>query len=144
MINGGQMKKYGFIFLLLVTSLLSSQQLLTVAEKSNYTKTSLYQEVMDFIFTAQKKSEKIKVLNLTSSTEGRLIPLVVVSNEGINSPYEQQSLNKPVLLIMANIHAGEIEGKEATLMLLREFADNKLNHLLKNQVVLILPISDSI
>jgi len=134
------MKTYGFIFLLLVTSLLSSQQLLTVAEKSDYKKTSLYQDVMDFIFTAQKKSEKIKVLNLTSSTEGRLIPLVVVSNEGINSPYEQQSLNKPVLLIMANIHAGEIEGKEATLMLLREFADNKLNHLLKNQVVLILPI----
>lgn len=134
------MKKYAIIIFLLLTALLSSQQLLTVAEKSNYTKTSLYRDVMDFIMAVQKLSPKIKVQKLTTSTEGRLIPLVVVSEEGINSPYELKALEKPVVLIMANIHAGEVEGKEATLMLLREFAENKLTQFLKNQIVLILPI----
>ena len=98
------MKKYTLIIFLLAASLVYSQQLLTVAEKSNYTKTSLYQDVMDFIFEVQKKSPKIKVLKLTNSPEGRMVPLVVVSEEGISSPYELRSLNKPTILIMANMN----------------------------------------
>ncbi len=113
---------------------------LTTAESSGFTRTSLYNEVIDFLFLMQKKSKNIKILEIARSTEGRMIPLVVVSETGIGSPAELRLSQKPAVLINANIHAGEVEGKEASLMLLREFADHKLDDLLKNQVVLIIPI----
>jgi len=113
---------------------------LTVAETSNYTKTSLYGDVMEYIFRMQKQSRHIEILTLGTTTEGKSIPLVVVSKEGISSPAEAGIVNKPVIFINANIHAGEIEGKEAMLILLREIAAGKLKDLLENQVILIVPI----
>jgi hypothetical protein len=118
----------------------SSPLTLTTAETSDYTRTTLYEDVMDFIFRMQSKSETIKIVELTKSTEGRMIPIVVVSEEGIKSPEELRLTGKPAVLINANIHAGEVEGKEASLMLLRDFADRKCENLLKNQVILIIPI----
>lgn len=125
---------------LLFTINLLSADLLTVAELSDYKKTSMYKDVIEFIFEAQKRSDKIKILKFTTSTEGRMVPLVVISSENIGSAYEQKISGKPCILIMANIHAGEIEGKEATLMLIRDFVENKLNNLIKRQIVLIIPI----
>lgn len=113
---------------------------LTTAESSNYTATTLYKDVIDFLFTMQEKADFIKILNLAASTEGRKIPLVVVSAEGIKSSAELRLAQKPVVLINANIHAGEVEGKEAALMLIREFAHHELDQLLQNQVILIIPI----
>jgi hypothetical protein len=95
---------------------------------------------MEIIFDMQKKSKKIFVSQLTRSYEGRIIPLVIVSEEGIRNFREGSLYQKPVVLINANIHAGEVEGKEATLMLLRDVAHNRLNKFLTNQIILILPI----
>jgi len=135
------MKKIILIFMVFGLVLnINSTDLQTVAEKSNYKKTSLYKDVMNFIWQVQKKSPMINVVKFAYSTEGRMIPLVVVSKEGISRPSELSLIKKSPILIMANIHAGEIEGKEATLMMLREFSNNKLTPFLKNQVVLILPI----
>jgi hypothetical protein len=88
----------------------------------------------------QKKSNRIKILELTTSTEGRMIPMVVISEPGIKSVRECRLSRKPVVLINANIHAGEVEGKEASLMLIRDFANHKNDSLLKNQVLLIIPM----
>lgn len=112
----------------------------TAAETSDYTRTSLYPEVIDLVFAAQKQSDKIKVLKLTVSYEGRFIPLVVISQEGIRSAAELRLLDKPAVLINANIHAGEVEGKEACQMLIREFAEGKLDDLLSTQIILIIPL----
>lgn len=135
------MKRVFFIILsLTVVVNLFSSELVTVAERSDYKQTSAYNDVMEFLFSAQTRSEKIEILRLTTSSEGRMVPLVVISNEGIKNPKELILSGKPTVLIMANIHAGEIEGKEATLMLIRDFVENKDNHHLENQVVLLLPI----
>ncbi|MGD2092097.1 MAG: M14 family metallopeptidase [Candidatus Aminicenantes bacterium] len=135
------MKRVLFIilFLTIVVNLLSSE-LVTVAEQSDYKRTSSYNEVMAFLYTAQTRSDKIQMVRLTTSSEGRMVPLLVISSEGIKSPKELTLSGKPALLIMANIHAGEIEGKEATLMLIRDFVKNKDSQHLENQVVLVIPI----
>jgi hypothetical protein len=135
------MKRAFFIilFLNIVLNLFSSE-LVTVAEQSDYKRTSTYQEVMEFLFAAQTRSDKIEISRLTTSSEGRLVPLVVISSDGIKSPKELILSGKPAVLIMANIHAGEIEGKEAALMLTRDFVENKDSHHLENQVVLVIPI----
>lgn len=135
-----------FIFILIgldsyhLLSTNSSPDPLTTAESSDYTRTTLYDDVIKFLFSMQEKSNTINVLELTESTEGRMIPLVVISEEGIKSARDLRIHQKPAVLINANIHAGEVEGKEASLMLIRDFADRKCDDLLKNQVVLIIPI----
>lgn len=112
----------------------------TAAERSNYEKTSTYDEVMDFLFEAQKRSDKINIIRFATTTEGRMIPLVIIGNEGIKSPNELKLTAKPTILIMANIHAGEIEGKEAIQMLIREIITGRCEGILDNQVILALPI----
>jgi hypothetical protein len=114
--------------------------LITAAERSNFEKTSAYNDVMAFLFEAQEKSEKMKVLRLTTSTEGRMIPLAVLSNEGVKNSLELKLTGKPAVLVMANIHAGEVEGKESTQMLIREIITDKLPGILDNQVILVIPI----
>lgn len=118
----------------------AAQDLPTVPEKTGYTKTSLYPDVVQFIQTVQQGSDRLTVLPFCRSTEGRDVPLVVVSREPVRSPADLRMYGKPVVLIMANIHAGEVEGKEACLMLLRDFAGHKLDTWLDNQVILFLPI----
>lgn len=117
-----------------------SAEPLTVAESSNYTRTATYAEVMDFIFAMQRRSEMVRVVPLTRSSEGRMIPLLILSKEGAATPAEVRAAGKPLILIMANIHAGEIEGKEASLMLLREIVSGERAALLEKQTVLLLPI----
>ncbi len=117
-----------------------ADDLLTVAEKSDFTQTSLHSDVMELVYAAQNISERIQVATLGTSTEGKLIPLIVISEDGISSAYELRILGKPAVLIQANIHAGEVEGKEACLMLIRDIAVGKLKKLLTNQVILVIPI----
>ncbi len=117
-------------------------ELTVVAEESAYTRTSSYDEVIQFIYQAQKQSPLIQILTLTTSTEGRAIPLLIISLEGIKNPKELSLSGKPAVLFMANIHAGEVEGKEALQLLIREFVNKKAETLryLEKQVVMIVPI----
>ena len=114
--------------------------LVTIAESSNYTQTSLYADVMNFLFDAQKSSDLIKIAPFITSTEGRMVPLVILSHDHIYAPGDLRSHRTPTVLIMANIHAGEIEGKEACMMLIRDIAEGKMPGILDHQTILILPI----
>ncbi len=95
---------------------------------------------MDFLYQVQKGSDLVKILPLTTSSEGRLVPLVVLSREKVSRPVDLRMVGKPAVLIMANIHAGEVEGKEASLMLIRDIALGKLPGILDTQVLLFIPI----
>ncbi len=113
---------------------------LTRAEKTNFRETSTYRDVMDFLWSLEEKYPQLKITYLATSTEGRKIPLAIVSSEGIASPEEARALGKEVVYIEANIHAGEVEGKEASLMMLRDLLLGKYPELLKNQVMIFCPI----
>jgi hypothetical protein len=129
-----------FLIIFFISLGLFPSELITEAERSNFQRTSDYNDVMTFLFEAQKRSDRIQVIRLTTSFEGRMIPLVVISNEGIKSPGELRLTHKPPVLIMANIHAGEVEGKEAALMLLREIVTHQADDILDHQVILVIPI----
>ncbi len=113
---------------------------LTVVEATGYARTSLYQEVLDFLYQVERSSSLVAIVPLTTSTEGRMVPLVVLSKERVRTPAEMRDTGKPAVLIMANIHAGEIEGKEACQMLIRDVASGRLASLLEHQVILVIPI----
>jgi len=134
------MKIIKLLILVILISGTLNPGILTIPEKSDFKRTSLHNEVLNFLHILKKQSGKIKLTTLCSSTEGKEVPLVIVSNEGISSPRQMRALNRSAILFVANIHAGEIEGKEASLMVLRDIAEGKREDLLKNQVLLFVPI----
>jgi len=113
---------------------------LTKAETSEYTATSLYTDVMDFIQKLQQQSLRLRVETMAVSAEGRKIPLLVIGNPVPSSPRDLVYDERIVVYIQANIHAGEVEGKEAALMLARDLAIGDNQSYLDEIVVLIAPI----
>ena len=130
------------IILLSAHPFLSAQQKdpLTVAESSDFTATSRYADVMKFIEELQQKSSLLRVETLCKSPEGRKIPLLVIGKPVPSSPLALLHDKRAVLYIQANIHAGEVEGKEATLMLARDIILQEKPPYLDNLVILITPI----
>lgn len=110
------------------------------AEQTNYEETSRYEDVMRFIGELQKRTDKLRVESFGKTEEGRELPLMIFSDPPISQPLEARDSGKPVIFIQANIHAGEVEGKEATLHLARRIAIGDLRPMLNNLVILIAPI----
>jgi len=110
------------------------------AELTNYEETSRYEDVMQFIGALQKKTDKLRVESFGKSGEGRDLPLMIFADPPISQPREARDSGKPVIFIQANIHAGEVEGKEAMLHLSRRIATGDLKVLLAKLIVLVAPI----
>jgi hypothetical protein len=76
-----------------------------------------------------------------TSPQGRELPLLIVSKQGVRDPGDRRRTGIPVVLIQAGIHAGEIDGKDAGLMLVRDMAIAKTrSSLLDSAIVLFIPI----
>jgi hypothetical protein len=113
---------------------------LTKAESTNYDETSTYADVLAYIRALQKLSPHLSVETIAVSAEGREIPLLVVGRPAPRDPLALRYDPRAVVYFQANIHAGEVEGKEATLMLVRDILlDPKLPYLDK-VVLLVAPI----
>ena len=130
------------IFSIFPLSALSSteQKPLTVAEASNFTATSRYDDVTSFIKELQRKSSLLRVEALCVSPEGRTVPLLVIGEPVPSSPLALSGDGRAVVYIQANIHAGEVEGKEASLMLARDIILKEKPPFLDKLVILIAPI----
>ena len=132
--------------LLLITLLIFSgvnsfaqDRLLTVAESSNFTSTSNYKDVMTFIDHLRELSPLIRVENIAESVEGRDVPLLIIGKPVPKGPEELKNDGRIVIYVQANIHAGEVEGKEAVLMFARDLLSGKHTGLLDNVVFLLCP-----
>ncbi len=126
--------------LLLPVILIAQNEPLTVAEASGYTRTSLYTDVMNFIENLQLKTPYLRVETICKSAEGRDVPLLVIGRPLPASPLDLKYDSRAVVYIQANIHAGEVEGKEASLMLARDILLNEKLTYLDDLVILIAPI----
>lgn len=114
--------------------------LVLTPEKSDFTKTSTYADVMQFIAHISTQSDFIHVLSMGKSPEGKEIPVAVLSNPKVTSPEEARRSGKPVVYIQGNIHAGEVEGKEVIMMLMRDVLLGDKTFLLDHQIILFTPI----
>src|SRR5687767_10779098 len=112
----------------------------TVAEATDFHSTSLYADVLKFIEAMQRTDRDLRVETFGTSVEGRALPLVVAGPLGLSDPESARRAGLPVVFIMGNIHAGEVEGKEAALMLLRDLVGGKLRGLRQRMILLIAPI----
>jgi zinc carboxypeptidase len=119
-------------------ALFGQLNILTVAENSDYQSTSRYNDVVKFITQLKDTSPYIGIDTIATSIEGYQVPLLIIGNPLPQNPEEIG--DRLVIYIQANIHAGEVEGKEASQMLARELLDKPDSKLLENLVVLIAPI----
>jgi zinc carboxypeptidase len=113
----------------------------TRAEKSDYRLTPDYEETMRFCRLLEARSRWIRVTSYGTSGQGRELPLVIISKDRAFTPEQARATGKPVVLIQNGIHAGEIEGKDACLELMRDMVVlNRHAALLDSVIVLVLPI----
>ncbi|MEW5902563.1 MAG: M14 family metallopeptidase, partial [Acidobacteriota bacterium] len=113
---------------------------LTAAEASGFKTTSRYADVMNFIQDLQKLSPHLRVETLCVSAERRAVPLLVLGKPLPASPASLRYDERGVIYIQANIHAGEVEGKEASLMLARDILLSSELPYLDKLIILIAPI----
>jgi hypothetical protein len=123
-----------------LVSLYGQTEILTRAEKSDYKSTSDYKDVIDFIDQLKGTSDYLRVETIAKSSEGRDIPLLVIGKPVPGSPSDLINDRRVVIYIQANIHAGEVEGKEATLMFARDILKAGNLSMLDHVVLLICPI----
>lgn len=114
---------------------------LPVPESSGFARTSSHAEVMAFLEALSALGNpRIHVTGFGTSAEGRALPLVVVADPPVRSAEEARRDGRPRVLVMANIHAGEVEGKEACLRLLGRLAAGDPPYPVRDAVFLCAPI----
>jgi hypothetical protein len=113
----------------------------TRAERTDYRQTPDYDETMRFCRQLEAGSRWIKVTSFGVSGQGRDLPLVIVSSDRAFTPEAARGTGKTIVLVQNGIHAGEIEGKDACLALMRDLAVlHKRTDLLDHAILLVIPI----
>jgi len=133
----------GCIFLLntlLTAQVLWTDSLVITPERTAFQRTSTYADVVKFLNEVKKLSTDVHVFSMGKSLEGKEIPVAVLANPQITSPAEAKASGKMVIYIQGNIHAGEVEGKESVMILMRDILLGSKKYLLENLVILFAPI----
>ncbi|OOG65001.1 peptidase M14 [Rhodanobacter sp. B04] len=120
----------------------SSTAWITPAEAAQFRTTPSYAETRAYLERLQKAAPGIIHLETFGTTpEGRPMTVVIASSDGAFTPEAARAAHKPVVLLQAGIHPGEIEGKDAGLMLLRDIAvTGKYPHALDRLVLVYIPV----
>jgi hypothetical protein len=108
-------------------------------EKTAFQKTSTCQEVSSFLEAISKLSSEVKIVSLGKSPEGKDIQMAILSRNGIATPAAAKNSHKAIAYVQGNIHAGEVEGKEALMMLMRDILLGDQNRLLDSLILLFVP-----
>ncbi|HTE49704.1 MAG TPA: M14 family metallopeptidase [Kofleriaceae bacterium] len=113
----------------------------TRAEATSYAETSLHADVMAFLAALEARNDpRLHLTSFGTSPGGRAMPLVVLSAHRVTTPAEARARGLPVVLIINGIHAGEVEGKEASLMLLGDILDGAHADLVANLTLVVVPL----
>jgi len=130
----------GLYFLLVLVGVGPGQAQTTRPERTGFKETSTYVDVIAFLDSLQRFAKDIRVGTLAVSPEGRQVPYAIAAAPMVANETEARRSGKLVVYVQANIHAGEVEGKEAAQMLLRDLAGGRLSSLLERIVLLVVPI----
>ncbi|MEN6619708.1 MAG: M14 family metallopeptidase [Rikenellaceae bacterium] len=120
---------------------LKDPRFITHYEKNNFNRTPRYAETVEFCKLLDENSPVVTYTSIGVSPQGREIPLLIVDKDGLTTPDVIRAKGRSVVLVEAAIHAGEPDGKDAGLMLIRDIAIyKKFPRLLDNVSLLFIPI----
>ena len=114
----------------------------TPAEAAKFRTTPSYADTLAYLKRLEQAAPGVIHLQTFGTTpEGRPMTVVIASGDGTFDPVAARKAGKPVILVQAGIHPGEIEGKDAGLILLRDIAiTHKYPHLLDHLVLVYIPV----
>lgn len=113
----------------------------TKFETSNYLETSRYDESIEYFSKLAEYSDYAKLFSIGISPQGRNIYAFLVTKENNFEPENIYNSSKPLIFIINGIHSGEIEGKEASKLLLREILISKEKEFFLDYVnLLVIPV----
>ncbi len=112
----------------------------TRAEVTDYNQTSTYGDVIAFINGLRSRNAPIAFGVIGKTSEGRDIPYMIASRPLVTTPEQARALGRPIVYVNANIHAGEVEGKEALLALVRDLTYHRGPDVLDSLVLIAVPI----
>src|ERR1700690_1520406 len=117
--------------------------LLTTGEKSDWKETAPYAEAVELAHRLERASPFVKVLDFGTTGEGRTMIAIVVSKDRAFTPEAAAKTHKPIILVQNGIHSAEIEGKDTSLMLVRDMTVGKRHAAwLDHAIFLIIPVSN--
>lgn len=125
-----------------VPALAAGQALTTVAERSGFLETGRYDEVIALCDAfAARYPDAVRCQAFGTTPEGRPMKLLVVSRQGAFTPAAARAKSLPVTLVQGGIHAGEIDGKDAGFLVLRQLLEGEAaKGALQRQVLLFVPV----
>jgi hypothetical protein len=114
----------------------------TPAEASCYRTTPSYKETMAYLRKlAEKAPRQVRIEEFGKTGEGRELDIVIVSKDGVFDPAALHAAKRPIVLVQNAIHAGEMDGKDACLALLRDMVVTKTKaNLLDRAVFVFIPM----
>jgi hypothetical protein len=112
----------------------------TRAERTGYRETSRYADVVGFLDSLKALGAPLAFGSIGRTVEGREIPYVIASRPLVHTAAQARATGKPIVYVQANIHAGEVEGKEALLALLRDLTFATGPNALDSIVLIAVPI----
>ncbi|WP_312766338.1 M14 family metallopeptidase [Pseudoxanthomonas mexicana] len=114
------------LLLALASAANAQSALTTVAERSGFSETGRYEEVTVLCDAfARQYPKAVRCTTFGTTPEGRPMKALVASTSGALTPEQAQRRGLPVVLIQGGIHAGEIDGKDAGFLALREVLEGK-------------------
>ncbi len=114
---------------------------LTHFERSNQLESSDYENTLKYFQKIADKTPYVKINTIGLTPQGRELKVIIVSKDKAFTPEQAKKTGKAILLIQNGIHPGEVEGKDACMLLLREILITKEKlHLLDNTILLIIPV----
>jgi len=116
--------------------------LATIAERSGFLNTGRYDEVIALCAAFQKAYPKaVRCIEFGRTPEGRPMQALIATRTGAFSAAAANRRGIPALLVQGGIHAGEIDGKDAGFLALREVLDGKAAAgALDRQVLVFVPV----
>ena len=114
----------------------------TVAEKSHFKRTGRYDEVTRLCAAYERDwPDAVRCTQFGTTPEGRPMWVLTASRTGALTAADARSHNLPVMLMQGGIHAGEIDGKDAGFLALRELLNDEVAAgALRNFVLVFVPV----
>lgn len=104
----------------------ASPDLSTEGERSGYARTGRYAEVIALCDAfATRYPDAVRCIEFGTTPEGRPMKALVVTRSSARTPDAARAAGIPVVLIQGGIHAGEIDGKDAGFLALRQMLDGQ-------------------
>jgi murein tripeptide amidase MpaA len=120
----------------------SPHEITTVAERTGFTRTGRYDEVERLCAAyASRWPDKVRCLEFGRTPEKRPMLALVASGDGLLEPAANRERGRPVVYFQGGIHAGEIDGKDAGFVALRELLEDRVSPgALERTTVLFVPV----